>query len=148
MADVTAQSLNDTLTRTGALRGIRAQLRGPSSRRSAVATSRLRLKNPLGKDAQIALALIEDFLRVFAFEWTASTAAAEIAGWGERLPATDVPGALQLPKANAAGLPLLLQLIREHLQPPSGNASPSLASPRGGCAASAPSSDTPSPPSR
>ena len=48
------------------------------------------LKQPLGQDARIALALIEDFLRVFAFEWTASTAAAEIAGWDQKLPAADV----------------------------------------------------------
>ena len=133
MSEVTAQSLNETLTRSGALRNIRAQLRDAVFKAIGGGDKPPPLKNPLGKDAQIALALIEDFLRVFAFEWTASTAAAEIAGWGERLPATDVPGALQLPKANAAGLPLLLQLIREHLQPPSGNASPSLASPRGGC---------------
>ena len=107
MSEVTAQSLNETLTRSGALRNIRAQLRDAVFKAIGGGDKPPPLKNPLGKDAQIALALIEDFLRVFAFEWTASTAAAEIAGWGERLPATDVPGALQLPKANAAGLPLL-----------------------------------------
>ena len=59
MTDVTAQSLNDTLTRTGALRGIRAQLRDAVFKAIGGGDKPPPLKNPLGKDAQIALALIE-----------------------------------------------------------------------------------------
>ena len=66
-------------------------------------------------DSRLALALIDDFLRFHKLQSTASTAAAEVIGWGERTEPSAAAAELHLPSPVAQSeLPLLVQLIGAH----------------------------------
>ena len=64
-------------------------------------------------DGRFALALIDDFLRYHRLESTASTAAAEIVGYGERAEPATVAADLRL-SPSPHDQPLLMQLISAH----------------------------------